>query len=486
MFGNAMQLCSAVVLAAVLITAMACPANAGPRPPNIILILVDDLGWRDVGFMGNTFVETPQIDRLAKTGMVFSQAYASAPNCAPTRACLLSGQYPPRHGIYTVVDPRQPAGSAWHKLLAAHSESELATEVVTLPEALRPAGYATGFFGMWNLGRGRSGPRTPGGQGFDTVVFPENLGFGKDAYFDDTGNYLSDRLADEVLRFASEQRGRPFFVYLADHAVHAPFDPKPDLLAKYQRKARLQGDGRDDPAYAATIEAVDQSVGRIVAGLDQLGLADDTVIIFTSDNGGTPQYTPPLKGSKGQLYEGGIRVPLVVTGPMVTRPGSTTDMPVASIDIYPTLLELAGAATSQGQVLDGVSWADVLRGGRPPDRQRMFWHFPCYVGRATPASAVREGDFKLIEFFEDGGRLELYNLSDDPAEQHDLAQAQPDRVRRLTAALKVWQRETGATIPRDANPAYDPRAERPRGGQNPGGQRGGGQMRQGQRGKAPR
>jgi arylsulfatase A len=486
MFGNAMQLCSAVVLAAVLITAMACPANAGPRPPNIILILVDDLGWRDVGFMGNTFVETPQIDRLAKTGMVFSQAYASAPNCAPTRACLLSGQYPPRHGIYTVVDPRQPAGSAWHKLLAAHSESELATEVVTLPEALRPAGYATGFFGMWNLGRGRSGPRTPGGQGFDTVVFPENLGFGKDAYFDDTGNYLSDRLADEVLRFASEQRGRPFFVYLADHAVHAPFDPKPDLLAKYQRKARLQGDGRDDPAYAATIEAVDQSVGRIVAGLDQLGLADDTVIIFTSDNGGTPQYTPPLKGSKGQLYEGGIRVPLVVTGPMVTRPGSTTDMPVASIDIYPTLLELAGAATSQGQVLDGVSWADVLRGGRPPDRQRMFWHFPCYVGRATPASAVREGDFKLIEFFEDGGRLELYNLSDDPAEQHDLAQAQPDRVRRLTAALKAWQRETGATIPREANPAYDPRAERPRGGQNPGGQRGGGQMRQGQRGKAPR
>ncbi|MFM1904640.1 MAG: hypothetical protein RLZZ440_2540 [Planctomycetota bacterium] len=481
-----MQLPSAVVLAAVLITAMACPASAGPRPPNFIVILVDDLGWRDVGFMGNSFVETPHIDRLAKTGMVFSQAYASAPNCAPTRACLLSGQYPPRHGIYTVVDPRQPAGSAWHKLLAAHSESELATEVITLPEALRPAGYATGFFGMWNLGRGRSGPRTPGGQGFDTVVFPENLGFGKDAYFDGTGNYLSDRLADEVLRFAGEHRGRPFFAYLADHAVHAPFDPKPDLLAKYQRKARLQGDGRDDPAYAATIEAVDQSVGRIVAGLDQLGLADDTVIIFTSDNGGTPQYTPPLKGSKGQLYEGGIRVPLVVTGPTVARPGSTTDMPVASIDIYPTVLELAGAATPRGQVLDGVSWAAVLQGGRPPDRPRMFWHFPCYVGRAAPASAVREGDFKLIEFFEEGGHVELYNLSADPAEQHDLAQAQPDIARLLARALQAWQRETGAAMPREANPAYDPGAERPRGGQNPGGQRGGGQMRQKQRGKAQR
>ena len=440
-------------------------AVAAERPPNFIVILIDDMGWRDVGFMGNTFVETPHIDQLAKAGVVFSQAYSSAPNCAPTRACLMSGQYTPRHGVYTVVDPRQPAGSPWHKLVAAHSESELATEIVTLPEALKPRGYATGFFGMWNLGRGRSGPCTPGGQGFDTIVFPENFGFGKDAYFDGNGNYLSDRLTDEVLSFVGDNRNRPFFVYLADHAVHAPFDPKPALLAKYERKARVGSDGREDPAYAATIEAVDESVERLVSGLGTLGLTDNTYIILTSHNGGTQPYTAPLKGSKGELYEGGIRVPLVVTGPSVRNRGSTSDMPVASIDIYPTLLELAGIKPLPGQTLDGVSWAGVLRGGPPPKRQQMFWHFPCYVGKATPSSAVREGDFKLIEFFEDGGRVELYNVRDDPGETRNLAQALPSKVRALSVALRAWQKETSAAVPRDANPAYDPQADRPRGGQ---------------------
>jgi len=446
---------------------LACAATAGAeaeRAPNFVVILMDDMGWRDVGCTGNTFVETPHIDRLAKAGVVFTQAYASAPNCAPTRACLMSGQWTPRHGIYTVVDPRQPPGSPWHKLVAAHSESELATEVVTLPEALRSHGYATAFLGMWNLGRGRSGPRTPGGQGFDTVVFPENLGFGKDAYFNDQGQYLSDRLADEVLTFIGEHRSRPFFVYLADHAVHAPFSPKPDLLAKYEKKAAAGSDRRDDAAYAATIEAVDRNVGRIVAGLDKLGLSDDTYVIFTSDNGGTTRYTPPLEGSKGQLYEGGIRVPLVVAGPAVARPGSKSDVPVASIDLYPTLLDLAGAPPPPGKPLDGISWAAALRGGDPPSRARMFWHFPCYVGKATPASAVREGDFKLIEFFEDGGRVELYNLRDDPGERRDLARTMPDKARALAADLDAWQRETKAAIPTLANPAYDPRAERPRGG----------------------
>jgi arylsulfatase A len=447
-------------------------AAAPRRPPNFIVILVDDMGWRDVGFMGNTFVETPNIDRLAKTGVVFMQSYASAPNCAPTRACLMSGQVTPRHGIYTVVDPRQPAGSPWHKLVAAHSESELATEVVTLPEALKPAGYATAFFGMWNLGRGRTGPRTPGGQGFDTVVFPETLGFGKDAYFDDAGDYLTDRLTDAVVSFIDDHRDRPFFVYLADHAVHAPHDPKPDLLAKYTKKAAAVGnDRRDDPAYAATIEAVDQGVGRIMKTLRDRGLADETYVIFTSDNGGTPQYTPPLKGSKGQLYEGGIRVPLVVAGPTVAKPGTTSDLPVASIDLYPTLLELSGAAAPAGQPLDGVSWAGVLAGEPPPARARMFWHFPCYVGKATPSSALRAGDLKLIEFFEGGGRVELYDLRADPHEQHDLSATMPAETKALTAALREWQRETKAAIPSGPNPAYDPQAERPRGGRGgkPGG-----------------
>jgi len=438
-------------------------AAEAKRPPNVILVLMDDMGWRDVGFMGNTFVETPHLDQLAKRGLVFTQAYASAPNCAPTRACLMSGQYTPRHGIYTVVDPRQPAGSPWHKLTGAPSESELATEVVTIPEALQTRRYATGYFGMWNLGRGRTGPRTPGGQGFDTVVFPETLGFAKDAYIDRDGHQLSDRLTDEVLAFVEKHRTAPFFVYLADHAIHAPYEPEPELLAKYERKAAASDDRRNDPAQAATIEAVDRNVGRIVARLERLGLTDDTVVIFTSDNGGTAQYTPPLKGGKGELTEGGIRVPLVVAGPVVPRPGTSCDEPVMSIDFYPTLLELAGATAPKGQPLDGASLMPLLRGGELP-RRRLFWHFPCYVGRATPSSAIRDGDHKLVEFFEDGGRVELYDLAADPSERRDLSRSMPEKTAELSAALYQWQREIGAAIPAQANPSYDPRADRPRGG----------------------
>jgi len=449
-------------------SAASAMATDKPRPPNVILILMDDMGWRDVGFTGNTFTETPHIDSLAKKGLVFRQAYASAPNCAPTRACLMSGQYTPRHGIYTVVDPRQPAGSPWHKLTAATSESDLAAGVVTIAESLQAGGYATGFFGMWNLGRGRSGPVTPGGQGFETVVFPETIQFGKDAYFDADGNYLSDRLTDEVLTFIEKNRDRPFFAYLPDHAVHAPYDPKPELLAKYEKKAARDNDRRNDPAHAATVEAVDQNVGRIMAALDRMKLTDDTIVIFTSDNGGTPQFTAPLRGSKGELYEGGIRVPLVVCWPGLAKPGSTCDEPVSSVDLYPTLVELAGVDPPEGQILDGASLVPAFRGAMALERPRLFWHFPCYVGRATPASAVREGDFKLIEFFEDGGRVELYNLRDDPNEERDLTASQPDRASALAQTLHAWQKETRAAIPRDANPAYDPLAIRPRGGQKQG------------------
>ena len=444
--------------------------GAERRQPNVILILIDDMGWRDVGFMGNSFVETPALDALARGGLVFTQAYASAPNCAPTRACLMSGQVTPRHGVYTVVDPRQPPGSPWHKLLAAESNSDLATEVVTIPEALGGAGYATAFFGMWNLGRGRRGPTTPGGQGFETVVFPENLGFAKDAYHDNAGNYLSDRLTDELLAFVEKERDRPFFVFYADHAVHAPYDPPADLVGKYERKG--ERDRRDHPAYAATIEGVDRNVARIVATLDRLGLREETIVVFTSDNGGTPQFTPPLRGSKGQLYEGGIRVPMVVSWPGRVKPGST-DLPVATVDLYPTLLDLCRAAAPPAQPLDGTSLAGFLAGEAPPERERLFWHFPCYVGKATPSSAVREGDWKLVEFLEDGGHVELFNLRDDPHEQNDLAAAEPKRADTLTKTLRAWQEATGAAIPNAVNPAYDPAAVRPRGGPGAGGGGGG-------------
>lgn len=426
---------------------------------------MDDMGWRDVGFMGNSFAETPNLDQLARSGLVFKQAYASAPNCAPTRACLMSGQYTPRHGIYTVVDPRQPTGSPWHKMVAAESKSDLATEVVTVAESLKSGGYATAFFGMWNLGRGRTGPVAPGGQGFDKVVFPENIGFGKDAYFDKEGNYLSDRLTDEVLSFIEAKREQPFFVYLPDHAVHAPFEPKQDLLKKYEKKAATLQDRRNDPAYAATIEAVDTNVGRIIESLDRLKIREDTIVIFTSDNGGTPMYTAPLKGSKGQLYEGGIRVPLVVSWSGLKNAGTTSDVLVSSVDMYPTFLELAGLSAPKNQAIDGESLLPVFHGERSLRRDKLFWHFPCYVGRATPSSAIRVGDFKLIEFFEDGGHRELYNLRLDPNEEQDLARSMPDKAAELYRDLQVWQQETGAAIPNKANPAFDPKADRPRGGQ---------------------
>ena len=433
--------------------------------PNVIMILMDDMGWRDVGFMGNSFVDTPHLDKLAQNGLVFTQAYASAPNCAPTRACLMSGQYTPRHGIYTVVDPRQPVGSPWHPLLAADSRSELDADIITVAESLRDGGYATAFFGMWNLGRGRSGPVTPGGQGFQRVVFPETLGFAKDAYFDDDGRYLSDRLTDSVVEFIEENQQQPFLAWLADHAVHAPFEPKQDLLRKYEAKAARSQDGRNDPKYAATIEAVDQNAGRILETLERLKLADNTVVIFTSDNGGTPQYTAPLNGSKGQLYEGGIRVPMVVSWSGLKRQGSQSEIPVASVDVYPTLLELAGLKSPARQPLDGVSLVPIFQGSSAIDRSCMFWHFPYYVGRATPSSAVREGDFKLIEFFESPGKHELYNLRTDPGEQQNLAASQQEKAAALYRTLQQWQKDTGAAIPQEQNPDFDPNADRPRGGQ---------------------
>lgn len=436
--------------------------SAAARPPNVILVLMDDMGWRDVGFMGNDFVETPAIDALARQGMVFTQAYASAPNCAPTRACLMSGQVPPRHGIYTVVDPRHAPGSPWQKLLAAESESDLATEVVTLPESLAAAGYATAFFGMWNLGRGRRGPTTPGGQGFETVVFPESLGFAKDAYQDDEGRFLSDRLADELLDFVGRHRDTPFFAYFADHAVHAPYEPPADLRARFERKAAGRDDRRDDAAYAATIAAVDRTIGRIVAALDAHRLRDDTILVFTSDNGGTPRFTPPLRGAKGELYEGGIRVPLAIVWPGRIAPGSSA-VPVATIDFYPTLLDLCGAAPPQGQPLDGTSLAGLLLRGERPAARALYWHFPCYVGRATPSSALRDGDWKLVQSFEDGGRAALFDLANDPGESRDLAAKEPRRAAALLEKLEAWQRATGAALPVDPNPVWDPEAERPRG-----------------------
>lgn len=436
-----------------LLLVIVTPLNAAP--PNIVFILIDDMGWRDVGFAGNAFVETPHIDRLAREGIQFTQAYASAPNCAPTRACLMSGQYTPRHGVFTVIDPRHDPGQPHHKVIAAKSNEALSGDVVTIAEVLKQRGYATACFGMWNLGRGRSGPSTPTGQGFDIFREPKQLGFEKDAYFDSNGRYCSDVLIDESLQFIEANREKPFFVYLATHDVHSPLDPKPELVEKYRRKAARTGEDSAAINQAAMVDAVDANLGRVLTKLEELKLDDNTMVVFTSDNGGTPQYVAPLNGSKGALYEGGIRVPAAIWWKGIKQPGRVSDEPILSMDFYPTLTELAGAKLPQSQLIDGVSLMPLLRGEKTLEREAVFWHFPCYIGRGEPSSAVRIGDWKLIEKFQDES-FELYNLRDDVGEKHNLAKQNPAKLRDLQKVLSDWQATTHAPRPTQANPAYDP------------------------------
>lgn len=432
------------------------------RRPNFVVILVDDMGWHDVGFMGNEQIETPHLDRLAQDGVWFSQAYAAAPNCAPTRACLLSGQYAPRHGVFTVVDERHTPGKPWHPIISSSSADSLDAEVVTIAELVQGQGYATACFGMWNLGRGRTGPTTPNGQGFDLYIRPTDLGFEQNAYQADDERYLTDELFDRGLEFIKSNREGPFFLYLPTHAIHGPYDPKPELLAKYQAIAESSPNRDFDPAHAATVEALDHQVGRLRALLQELDLTQNTWIIFTSDNGGEPRFVGPLNGSKGALYEGGLRVPLAIVGPDIVTNAKGINEPVSSIDLYPTIAELAGCELPQ-QPIDGISLCRLLKGEEQLGREALFWHFPCYVGRGEPSSAIRVGQWKLIEFFQ-GERTELYDLSSDPGETKDLSTVEVERRQELLEQLHQWQTSVNAPRPTQPNPNYDPSVRPQRGG----------------------
>lgn len=431
---------------------LAC-AHAGERP-NVVLILADDMGWNDAGFTGNSVVKTPHLDRLAREGVHFTEACASAPNCAPTRACLLTGQWTPRHGVYTVVDERHAPGSPHHKILSAQSNEAVPDESVTLAEMLRAEGYATGMFGMWNLGRGRSGPGTPTGQGFDAFIEPKQLGFEKDAYRNTEGEYSPDALTDAALKWMEQTKNKPFFLYLAFHDVHEPFDPKPELLAKYQGLK-----GGTDPALAATVEAMDANIGRVMDCLKRLGVEANTHVIFTSDNGGSRRTVAPLRGGKGTLYQGGLRVPALIRGPKI-RP-SVSKEPMLSMDWAPTVLELCGCAAAKH--LDGTSLAPILHGGGTSLSRDLFWHFPCYIGGGGPCSAIRSGRWKLIEFFE-SKTVELYDLEKDPGESNDLADTESAKAAELLSKLHTWQQTTKAARPDQPNPAYNPAAVENRGG----------------------
>lgn len=460
------------------------------RRPNVIFILIDDMGWQDVGFMGSRYYRTPNIDALARRGVVFTDAYANAPNCTPTRAAIMSGQYGPRTGIYTVDFPNDGPKRA-QRLMPVVSKFILPQGVATMAEMFNAAGYATAHIGKWHLGYGpQTGPR---GQGFDVNIGGSLRGApGKGGYFGPyetpewatpgqdmpglmmapEGEYLTDRLTDEATRFIDTNRDRPFFLHLAHYTVHNPLEAPAGSDAPWTRVPANERQGH--PVYAAMVKNLDDNIGRLVRHLEARRLLDDTIIVFTSDNGGHAGSTwmPALRGDKGQLYEGGIRVPTFVVAPGGAR-DKRVGTPILSIDWYPTLAALARVPVPTGARLDGRSVARAITTGAALSPVPLYWHMPTYlqwgrpfdgagiappadgIFRNRPRGAIRDGDWKLIQNFEDRS-IELYNLQRDPRERSDLSKAEPRVARRLLTALRRWQSSTRAPIPTVANPEYDP------------------------------
>lgn len=452
-------------LASLACLAVTVSSRAADQRPNIVFILADDLGYTDVACYGSKYYETPNIDRMAAHGIRFTSGYTCGPNCAPTRATLMSGQYGPRAGVYTVGSVER---FDWRSrpLRPVDNVTQLPLSKITLAQSLKKAGYATGMFGKWHLGDG--GEYHPGQRGFDEAIVSAGVHFDFVTHPPveyPKGTYLADFLTDKGVDFIRRHKEGPFFLYLPHFAVHSPHQAKTNLIAKFNPKP--PAGGHNNPAYAAMIASVDESVGRVLALLDELKLADKTLVIFSSDNGGVGGYVregikkagdvtdnAPLRGGKGMLYEGGIRVPYIFRWPGKIPAGTVCDQPINSVDLYPTLLEAAGAERPPNYPLDGVSYFKLLTGGGKGslDREAIFWHFPGYLGagvgswRTTPAGAIRSGDWKLQEYFEDG-RLELYNLRDDLSQKNNLAAAQPDKVKELHARLTAWRQAINAPMP---------------------------------------
>lgn len=469
----------AVLTAAALLSPTITAAPPSSRP-NIIFIMADDLGYTDVACYGSKYYETPNIDRLATQGVRLLNHH-HCQNCTPTRAALMSGQYGARTGVYTVGGTDR---FDWSKrpLRPVENVTDLPLDRDIIAKQLKAAGYATGIFGKWHIGE--RGEYFPGKRGFDEAI----ISAGK--HFDFVTNprteypqeqYLADFLTDRAIDFITRHRDEPFFLYLPHFGVHSPHDAKADLVAKF--KPKPAADGHNNPTYAAMIASIDESVGRVMQTLDELELADNTVLIFTSDNGGVGGYhrpdgllrepglevkgkkakrdgadgggitdNAPLRSGKGSLYEGGIREPFIVRWPGVTPPGSSCNVPTIHVDIFPTLLEIASAPKPR-QVLDGESLAPLFRDpGASLKRDAIFQHFPGYLGfgpglwRTTPVSLIQAGDWKLMEYLEDG-RLELYNLSDDIGETKNLATEMPEKTRELHDRLIAWRAEVNAPMP---------------------------------------
>jgi len=447
---------------------------APPRPPNFVFLLVDDLGWKDLSCYGSEFYESSNIDALAKSGMRFTDAYAACPVCSPTRAAIMTGKYPPRVNITDWIPGKNDKN---RKLKTPQDRSNLALDEVTLAEALKAEGYATFFAGKWHLG---SDNFLPQDQGFDINKGGHHRGSPPGGYYTPyrnpqlsdgpEGEYLTDRLTDESIEFMEANRDQPFLLYLSFYTVHTPIQACKRHVEKFQKKkadlpARddplyvAERDGwtrtrQSDPAYASMVYALDENVGRLMEKLDELKLTDKTVVIFTSDNGGlstlsgkrAPTAELPLRAGKGWCYEGGIRVPLIVRAPGITKPGTQSHAVVTSTDYYATILDLAGAKPRAQQHVDSVNLLPALKGGTL-DREAVYWHYPHYHGSTwAPGAAVRAGKWKLIEFYE-YGTVELYNLEDDLGERNDLAAKLPEKRDQLRAMLRNWQKQVGAKMP---------------------------------------
>jgi arylsulfatase A-like enzyme len=446
--------------------------QAADRVPNIVFILADDLGYTDVACFGSKYYETPNLDKLASQGMKLTRHH-HCQNCQPTRAALMTGQYAPRTGIYTVGGIDR-FGWESRPLRPVDNVENLPLEKITIAQTMKKAGYATGMFGKWHLGQ--NGEYHPGKRGFDEAI----VSMGR--HFDFTtqpkveypkGEYLADFLTKKAVDFIRRHKDGPFFLYLPHFGVHSPYQAKPELIAKFKDKAPVGG--HHDPVYAAMIASVDESVGRVMATLDELKLADDTVLVFSSDNGGVGGYTregikksgdttdnAPLRSGKGSLYEGGTRVPFIVRWPGVTKPASSSNVPTIHVDLFPTFAEIGKAALPEGQTLDGESLVPLFRDPAANlKREAIYQHFPGYLGagegtwRTTPVGLIEAGDWKLMEFFEDG-RLELYNLKDDIGEAKNLAAEHPDKTKELHAKMVAWREAIKAPMPSKNTPQTSP------------------------------
>jgi arylsulfatase A-like enzyme len=452
----------------ILLAVLSSAAHGAEKPTNILFIFADDLGWKDVGYQGTDFYETPRIDAFAKSGMVFTDGYAPAGNCQPSRACLISGQYTPRHDVYAVKSTNRGPEKLM-RLTPVPSKSGIPAKEFSMADALRSAGYATAIFGKWHL----TGPEgcQPTEQGFE-VYYDSAKGKSPNAtkgkiQEDPKGIFSMTREAAAFME-KNAKAGKPFFAYVSHHAIHTALESREETLQHFNDKE--PGKQHSSALYAGCTKDLDTGVGLLLDKLDELGIAENTIVVFTSDNGGTNQSSQePLRGNKGGYYEGGIREPFIVRWPGVTKPGSKTATPVLNIDLFPTFADAAGVKIPGDKILDGESLRALCAGGEL-ERDAVFWHFPGYldrpvtrgrdeVFRTRPVSVIRKGDWKLHLYHEewllDGGReklatnkaTELYNLSEDIGERHDLSNENTAKRDDLLDDLLAWFEKTNAKLP---------------------------------------